>query len=453
MGLVIVANREPLREQEGRWVPSVGGLVTALLPVLARRGGVWVAWGDRTARERPTLPYPPNHPQFTVRRLYLSEREVSHYYYGMANRVLWPLAHYFIERTDLRREFYKEYARVNQRFAEATLEVWGTDDTVWVQDYQLMLVPGILRQARPEGRIGYFWHIPWPAVEVWRVLPWARALLRGVLGADVVGFHVEEYAENFLDAARRLLGAEVRDNLVCWEGRRVRIEAHPIGIDTRAYRHLSYDPKVRAEAQRIRREAGTEHILLGVDRLDYTKGILERLLAFERFLQANPYYRGRVTFYQVATPSRTRVESYRALKREIDEIVGRINGSFMRDGWVPVRYLYRAFTREQLAAFYRAADVALITPLRDGMNLVAQEFVAASEDGILVLSDLAGAAQVLPEALHVNPYDIEGVAQAIREAIRMPMRERYARISALKQRVEALDVHGWARRFLESLEV
>ncbi len=452
MGLVVVANRQPLRLHRGEWVAAVGGLATALLPLLQERRGVWVASAEGSPGEAPPAAPPAKPPPFQVRRVVLPEATMAGYYHGMSNRVLWPLSHYFIERVDLRREFFEAYRRTNEQFARLVLKEWQGDDPVWVHDYHLMLVPQMLRQARPEGRIGFFWHIPWPAVEVWRVLPWARTLLKGVLGADRIGLHIEDYVVNFLDACRVLLGARVEGHTVYWEGRRIQVEAHPIGIDTQAFQRFAEEPAVRKLAARLRQHAAAQSVVLGVERLDYTKGVLERLLAFERFLDAYPHYRGRVCLYQIAVPSRTRVESYRMLKRAVDEVVGRINGAYTTDRWVPVRYLYRSFPQRELAAFYRAADVALVTPLRDGMNLVAQEFVAVSNNGALILSELAGAASVLPEAIQVNPYDIEGMAHALREALEMGAAERQAALASMKERVHALDVRRWGQRFLEGLQ-
>ncbi|ADU50669.1 trehalose 6-phosphate synthase [Thermaerobacter marianensis DSM 12885] len=458
MSLVVVANREPLRQEAGTWVPSVGGLATALLPVLERRGGTWVAWGEKDAEALPLLTHPPGAPRFTVRRLALPAREVAGSYHGMANRTLWPLAHYFLERVEVRRSFYEAYRATNQRFAEAVLEAWRDPAApVWVHDYHLMLVPALLRATRPRGRIGFFWHIPWPPPEVWQVLPWARQLVEGVLGADLVGLHTPEYVENFLATCRLLTGAAVHGRRVRWQGREIRVEAHPIGIDTARFRQWAAEPRVRERAARIRRTAGSRFVLVGVDRLDYTKGIPERLAAWERLLERYPQWRGQVTLYQIAVPSRTRLASYRQLKRQVDEQVGRINGAFMHDGWLPVRYLYRAFPPRDLTAFYLAADAALITPLRDGMNLVAQEYAWVTENGVLILSSLAGAAAVLPEAVAVNPYDVDGLAEAIHGVLASLADERArqvwdARRAALKKRVAALDVHGWAERFLDSLE-
>lgn len=451
--LIVAANRAPLRLTDEGWTPAVGGLATALLPVLDRWGGVWVGMREPDEADLPlTQSYPEGDPRFTVRRVPLSADEFDAYYYGMANRVLWPVAHYMIEHLEMEPAFMATYEAVNRRFAEAIVEENRPGDVIWLQDYHLMLAPAYARQARPEVVLGHFWHIPWPAMEVFRVLPWARTLLRGLLGCDLIGFHVEEYVENFLESVRVLLGAPVAGNRVQWEGREVRVEAHPLGIDVAGFREMAASPEVQREAEALRAQLGVEKIVLGIDRLDYTKGILKRLLAFEAFLEQHPEYHGRVAFYQVATPSRTEVESYQQLKREVDEAVGRINGAFARTDWVPVHYHYRAYTQQELCAFYQAADVALITPLRDGMNLVTQEFVASSrERGVLVLSELTGAAYLMPEALQVNPYDQPGLVAALKEALEMSPAEQRARLHALQRQVETLDVHRWAERFLEAM--
>ncbi|MEW6754141.1 MAG: trehalose-6-phosphate synthase [Candidatus Latescibacterota bacterium] len=396
--------------------------------------------------------YPAQDPRFTVRRVPLSPEEVELYYQGMANRVLWPVSHYMAEHIEFNPAFMRAYAEVNQRFAAAVLEEAGDDDVIWAHDYHLMLVPQAIRQVRPAATIGYFWHIPWPGMELFRILPWARRLIQGMLSCDVVGFHVHEYVRNFLEGAHALLGAQVHGNRAGWQGRLVRAEAHPIGIDVAGFEHMAASDEVRREAEALRREIGTEFLVVGIDRLDYTKGILSRLLAFEDFLEQNPAYHGRVALCQVATPSRTEVESYQLIKREVDEAVGRINGAFASNNWVPVHYRYRTYSQQELCHFYRAADVALITPLRDGMNLVTQEFVAATEGGTLVLSELTGAAHLLPEALLVNPYDQESMVRAMGRALEMSAAEKRQRLRRLKDRVAALDVHRWAETFLQSLQ-
>jgi len=396
-------------------------------------------------------PYPAEDPTFKVRRVPLSSSELDNYYYGMANRVLWPVSHYMIQHLELKDPFITTYRDVNRKFAEAVLEESGGDDFIWFQDYHLMLAPRIVREARPDAVIGHFWHIPWPAMEVYRILPWSRELLRGMLGCDLIGFHVEEYVENFIESARVLLGAEVSGNRIYWEGHATRVEAHPIGIEVDRFKRMASSEDVQEQVDTLRGRFNTEHVVIGIDRLDYTKGVISRLLAFEQFLQENPAYHGKVTFYQIATPSRTKVASYQQLKREVDEAVGRINGQFARDDWVPVNYRYRTYTQRELCAYYRAADAALITPLRDGMNVVTQEFITATENGVLILSELTGAAYLLPEALQVNPYDQNGLAASIKEALEMPLNEKRERLSGLKATIEALDVHNWADKFMHSM--
>lgn len=445
MRLIIVANRAPIRKTIEGWTPSIGGLATALLPVLQDQGGVWVSMKED--EQIPTrLDYPVENPSFVVRRIALSEEELQNYYYGMANRVLWPISHYMMQHLELETAFMRDYSAINERFARAVVEEYEDGDYIWIQDYHLMMAPAHIREELPNATIAHFWHIPWPAMEVFRILPWARDLLEGMLGCDLIGFHVEEYVENFLESVRVLLGADVQGNTVHWHGRKIRVEAHPIGIDVERFERMSAD--VEREAHSLREEVGAEFLVVGIDRLDYTKGILSRLLAFEQFLKDYPEYHERVAFYQVATPSRTEVESYQQLKREVDEAVGRINGAFAKGNWVPVHYRYRSYTQQELCIFYRAADVGLITPLRDGMNLVTQEFIAANHRGVLVLSELTGAAYLLPEALQVNPYDHFALTGIIKEAIEMSNEEKLERLNQLKLRVEKLDVHRWADGFL-----
>jgi trehalose 6-phosphate synthase/phosphatase len=451
--LLIVANREPIRRNDGgQWLPSVGGLTSALLPVLEERGGGWIAWGEGDVETERVISFPPESPVLQVERLPLCEREVRNYYYGFSNRILWPLCHYFNEQMDIQHVFWSDYQEVNRRFAAATAARFEPGTAIWVHDYHLMLVPSLLRDTLPEARVGFFFHIPWPAPEEWGILPWARELVEGVLGADVVGFHTERYCSNFLAAAAELTGARVEGDTIHWQGREVRVEPHPIGIDTKRFMELADDPGTKAAATRIRQETAADYLLLGVDRLDYTKGVPERLLGFEHFLQNNPEYHERVTFFQISAPSRTRIESYQELKRSVDEIAGRINGTFMRGDWVPVRYLYRSHSQEELVAHYLAADAMLITPFRDGMNIVAQEFALTAERGLLILSRLTGASEVLDASILVNPYDIVSISDAIKEAVRTPLDARRELMTRLRLQVQELDVHRWAEGFLGSLE-
>ncbi len=455
MSLVLLANRAPIRPTEDGWVPGLGGLATALLPVLEERGGAWIAMREPDEDAPLTQPYPEADPRFTVHRVPLDAEAFEGYYNGMANRVLWPLSHYLVDHAEPDRVFWETYQAVNERFAEAALEAARGDARFWVQDYHLMLVPEKLRAARPDAPIGHFWHIPWPAPEVLRILPSARPLLRGMLGADLVGFHTEGYAENFRESARDLLGADIDGTTIHWEGRTIRAEAFPIGIDAARFEAMGVSEETARDAERLREAIGAELLVAAVDRLDYTKGLLLRLDAFEAFLHRYPEMHGRVALVQIATPSRTGIETYDQLKREVDEAVGRINGAFSEGNWEPIRYRYRAFDQAELAVLYRAADVAFVTPLRDGMNLVAHEFAAASRlerPGALVLSELTGAADYLDGAITANPYDTEGLALALYEALTLDAEARAQRLARMKAAVRRLDVHGWADRFLKALE-
>ncbi len=455
--LVVISNRLPFQvERRGgklHLTRSPGGLVAALDPVLHRRGGVWVGWPGVAQEDLEALGggelRPPGSAGLTYRPVSLSAHELSQYYAGFSNRTLWPLFHYFVGRTNIDDAAWSVYDRVNERFAQVAAADHHPDALFWVHDYQLLRVPYYLRRLVPKGRIAFFLHIPFPAADVFRVLPWSRTLMRGMLASDLIGLHVPAYVEHFLRCAERLLGCEVdyAAGIVRFEGREVSVQSHPIGIDVARVESLAAASNLPRGPERVAE-------VIGVDRLDYTKGIHERLLAVERLLESYGGYRGRVLFTQVLVPSRERVADYGELKREIDETVGRINGRFAEQGWSPIRYYVRSLPPAELVALYRQADVALVTPLRDGMNLVAKEYVAAQleNDGVLILSEMAGAAEELQEALLVNPLDIESVAGALHRALSMPDDERRARMSALRDRVRANDVRAWVTRFVEAAE-
>jgi trehalose 6-phosphate synthase/phosphatase len=451
--VAVVSNRLPFsaeRRHGGLTLArSPGGLVTALDPVLKRLGGVWVGWPGVPQEEIEAAGglAVPQEVGVCYRPVSLSAREVSQYYGGFANGTLWPLLHTFVGRTRIDAATWRVYERVNERFAGAVAEDARRGALVWVHDYHLLLVPHALRRLVPDARLAFFLHVPFPAADVFRVLPWSRNLLRGMLASDLVGFQIPAYADHFLACAERLLGCEVdrAAGIVRFEGREVSVQTHPISVDAEAIEQLAGVAGRRARDDRMAE-------ILGVDRLDYTKGLHERLLALERFLERYPQYHERVRFTQILVPSREHVADYRDLKREIDETVGRINGRFSEAGWTPIRYFVRSLPHEDLVPLYRQADVALVTPLRDGMNLVAKEYVIAQleNDGVLVLSEMAGAAEELQEALVVNPLDLDAVAQALHRALSMPEDERKARMSALRDRVRAHDVHAWVNRFLEA---
>ncbi len=458
--LLLVSNRLPVTVKAEKdhvsVVRSPGGLATGLSRPHERSGGVWVGWpGDVSRLSAPQRAQVDS--QLAALRcvpLYLSPSEVSRYYEGYANRVLWPLCHYLLDRVPRQERDWEAYSKVNERFAELTARQYQKGDIIWVHDYQLMLVPAMLRERLPEARIGYFHHIPFPASELFRTLPHRKELLRGLLGADVVGFHTPGYVHHFSSTLLRVLGLETDMDQVNHEGRPVRLGTFPMGIDTGVFEGLAQDAGVLEEVRAMRERALGQRLLVGVDRLDYTKGIPRRLLAVQRLLEREPSLRGRLRFIQVAVPSRTQVADYAAYRDTVDELVGRINGLYGSVHNVPIHYLYRSFNERQLVALYRAADVMLVTPIRDGMNLVAKEFCAArpDEDGVLVLSEFAGAATELREALTVNPYDVDAMADAIEQALEMPAEERRERMRGMREKVKSKDVHWWVGNFLDTLQ-
>ncbi|MBL9105272.1 MAG: bifunctional alpha,alpha-trehalose-phosphate synthase (UDP-forming)/trehalose-phosphatase [Myxococcales bacterium] len=450
--LLVVSNRLPVtvHTAQGRATvtASAGGLATGLRGPFERSQGLWIGWPgslarlDVDAREQVlaglrdlrTVP------------IELTARDVRSYYEDFSNGVVWPLFHYLLDRIPMRSGKWDAYVRVNAKFADAVAAVHRPGDTVWVHDYHLMLLPGLLRERLPDARIGFFLHIPFPASEVFRLLPWRAEVLRGLLGADLIGFHTPAYARNFSSAVVRLLGHEPMFDEVVVDGRKIRFGAFPMGIDPSTFTGDAPPPDLQLRPG--------ERLLLGVDRLDYTKGIRRRLFAVDRVLQRRPDLRGKLRVVQIAVPSREQVDAYEQFQQRVEQTVGQINGRWSTLESAPIHYLHRGFSQAELLGLYRAADVMLVTPLRDGMNLVAKEFAAArtDDDGVLVLSEFAGAADEMPEALQVNPYDVDGMAAAIEHALDMPAEERRARMTRLRARVLELDVHRWADDFLATLQ-
>ncbi|HEY6461338.1 MAG TPA: bifunctional alpha,alpha-trehalose-phosphate synthase (UDP-forming)/trehalose-phosphatase, partial [Polyangiaceae bacterium] len=457
--LILVSNRLPVTVEINGGVgvkKSSGGLVAGLRGPHEASGGTWVGWPGDVSKldDEQRAQLDAQLAEMRCVPVHLTPDQVSRYYDGFSNGVLWPLFHYLLDRIPPTSQEWNDYRDVNERFAEAAARAWQPGDLVWVHDYQLMLVPQMVRQRVPSARIGFFLHIPFPAAEVLRILPWRQQILEGLLGADLVGFHTFTYRSHFSASLLRILGLPTRGDHVYFDGRDIRLGAFPLGVDAERLGALSADPAVAHDVEAIRAEAGGQKMLLGIDRLDYTKGIPRRLLAFERFLERDPAWRGKVRLVQVAVPSRGEVPSYQEFRRTVDELVGRINGAYSTVDWVPIHYVHRSMTEAQVVALYRAADVMLVTPLRDGMNLVAKEFVTCrtDEEGVLVLSELAGAAEEMGEALQVNPYDVEAMAQAYADALTMNEDERRVRMRALRQRIGSGDVHTWARSFIEELE-
>ena len=469
--LVVVANRLPVerqRDQDGtwQWKPSAGGLVTALEPIVERSGGVWIGWPGvaRDPDEEPMQPFEvagaTEGKPLRIVPVELSEDEVERYYEGFSNATLWPLYHDVITQPEYHRIWWEAYEEVNERFAEAVAATAQPGARVWVQDYQLQLVPRLVRRLRPDVSIGYFDHIPFPPYGLYAQLPWRRRILEGLLGADLIGFQRIGDARNFAQAVRRLLGATVHQGRVEVPAgygvpiRSARFGAFPISVDAASWSAMGADPQVRERATQIRGELGNpETVLLGVDRLDYTKGIGQRLKAYGELLAEGGVDVRDVVLVEMAVPTRGRVPAYQDLRDDVELAVSRINGRFSTVGRAAVSYMHRSMPRREIAALYVAADVLLVTSVRDGMNLVAKEYVAArtDNDGVLILSEFTGAADELRQALIVNPHDVDDLKEAIVRATNMPIRERRRRMRQLRRTVRTHDVDAWSNGFLEEL--
>jgi trehalose 6-phosphate synthase len=448
--VVAVANRLPVQHGDNGWELSPGGLVTALRPVMSTHRGAWVGWDGGTRGMPQSLP----DSKVQLVPIGLSAAQVRNYYHGFANATLWPLLHNSIEKPRLERAWWFAYRDVNLIFADRVIRALDAqpDAIAWVHDYHLMLVPQLVRDRRPDQPIGFFLHVPWPSPDIFARLPWREQILTGLLGADVVSFHTDEYRGNFLRACARLLsgsGVEVHgSSVVMSDGRVVTVTTAPISIDAEEFAQHATDPDTSREIQALREQFSGRALLLGVDRLDYTKGIIERLLAVEQLLERNPELRTGLVFLQVAVPSRDDVREYRQLRSTVEQHIGRINGKFTEPGSdVPVHYLYRGLSQQQLTAYYALANALLVTPLIDGMNLVCKEYVtvqhALGGSGALVLSEFTGAADELSQAVLCNPFDVEGLSYRIEQALRMTVTDRRSALAAMAERVRTHDVHRW----------
>lgn len=450
--LVIVSNRVP---DIGKGPPS-GGLAVALKAALDQHGGVWMGWSGKSsgAREPGPLRFE-ERGRITFALSDLSRRDLSEYYAGFANSVLWPLCHYRLDLTDYARKDMAGYFRVNRFFAERLKPLIQPDDAIWIHDYHMIPMASELRRLGVENRIGFFMHIPWPPPDVFLTLPVHEAIIGGLAAYDVVGFQTTHDVENFASGLKREgIGGDVGDGWLEAYGRRFRAGAFPIGIDTRTFADMARKSVQTASVRRFAESLEGRDLIIGVDRLDYSKGLTHRIDGYERFLTANPDYLGRTTLLQVTPKSRTEVPGYAAMQHEVAESAGRVNGALGRLDWVPIRYVNRAINQNVLAGLYRLADICLVTPLRDGMNLVAKEFIAAQDPddpGVLVLSRFAGAAQELDGAILVNPYDIEAVGYAIAQGLSMPVEARRERFLPMLKRIEEHDISHWCASFLKTL--
>jgi trehalose 6-phosphate synthase len=454
--LVIVANRLPvdrtvLEDGSSSWRRSPGGLVSALAPVMTANEGAWIGWPGDVVEDLDVF----EHEGVTLVPVSISHQEYEEYYEGFSNATLWPLYHDVVAKPEFHREWWDAYVAVNRRFAEAAAEIAAEGATVWVQDYQLQLVPALLRELRSDLRIGFFLHIPFPPAELFSQLPWRRELLEGLLGADLVGFQLSGAAQNFVRLVRQRVGHKThRDTVDLPDGRVVTAKAFPISIDTAVFEELAASAAVQTRAKQIRADLGNPtKVFLGIDRLDYTKGIYARLRAFSELINDGHFTVEEAAFVQVASPSRERVDQYRRLRNDIDRLVGHINGDLGRIGRPAISYLNASFPQSEMAALYVASDIMVVTPFRDGMNLVAKEYVACrlEDDGALVLSEFAGAADELRQAWLVNPYDINGMKAQMLAAYDAGPKDLGRRMRAMRKTVRDHDVSHWATAFLGDL--
>jgi trehalose 6-phosphate synthase/phosphatase len=459
--LILVSNRLSVsvhKKKEGlEFRPSMGGLATGLSALQQKEQVRWIGWcglasEDLSPEEQAQIAQTLRERHHSL-AVTLSEEDLKSFYYGFCNNVIWPLFHYFPSYAFYDNYLWESYQRVNGLYLDRVLEVAGPEDTIWVHDYQLMLLPMLIRRHLKDARIGFFLHIPFPSFEVFRLLPWRSELLTGLLGADLIGFHSYDYARHFISSVRRLLGVENNMGYVQFEHRLSSVDVFPMGIDYKKYSTALDNPKVEREIERATEELQGVKVILSVDRLDYTKGIPQRLRAYEQLLEYNPHYREKVVLLLIVVPSRTKVHRYRTLKREVDELISTINGRFGTIGWVPIHYFYRGFAFDRLAAFYGLADVLLVTPLRDGMNLVAKEFVAIHRErrGVLILSETAGSAREMGEALRINPNNSEEIASALKSALEMEEGEQIERNKVMNERLRRYDIEAWTQDFLTKL--
>ena len=458
--LIVAANRLPISvgKREGRFHfrQSPGGLAVGLASMPDSLERLWMGWpGVSSERLKPEEK---DHVRDLLAEenctpVFLSQRQIDQYYLGFCNKTIWPLFHYFQTRTVFEERFWKSYKQVNHLFCDEVLRVARPGDSVWVHDFQLMLLPRLLREEIPELNIGYFLHIPWPSFEVFRLLPWREEILSGLLGADLIGFHTYDYVRHFLSSVSRIAGLEHTLGEVNVDNRVAKVDAFPMGIDYEKYAGAINDPEVKKEVDKIYKTVGKRKLVISIDRLDYTKGIVERLEAFDWFLSTNPQYKGKVTLVIVAVPSRTGIEDYKLLRERLEQLVSRVNGEHGALGYTPVWYLYRFMPFQKLTALYNVADAALITPLRDGMNLIAKEFIATKADGhgVLILGEMTGAASELGEALIVNANDKMAIVRALKEALEMPLQEQCERNRLMQERLQRYGITRWCKDFLHCL--
>lgn len=467
---IILSNRLPLQisfeNNNLKVTPSVGGLATGLKSFHRDGDSIWIGWSGLTEEEVPEGRIEDVKKQARKEAcvaINFTNEEIDGFYYGFSNRSIWPLFHYFMEYTHWDEDHWAIYKKVNQKYADVVLENYEEGDLIWVHDYQLLLVPQMIREQQPKAHIGFFNHIPFPSYEVFRTLPWRDEILKGMLGANLIGFHTYDYERHFISAVSRILRHQVEFNQISLPDRIVKVDSFPMGIDYEkfekaALEHYEKSSSNHSELQsRLNlhsRSSPDSQLILSIDRLDYTKGIANRIRAFEYFLGKYPEYIEKIRLVMLAVPSRSNVPQYQLLKKEVDELVGRINGKFATVNWIPIWYFYRSMPFENLIDLYTSCNIALITPIRDGMNLVAKEYIATRTDktGVLILSEMAGASQEMSESILINPNNFEQIADAIKQAIQMPKEEQMRRNEVLQKRLKRYSVEKWAKDFMKALE-
>ncbi|MBC7566727.1 MAG: bifunctional alpha,alpha-trehalose-phosphate synthase (UDP-forming)/trehalose-phosphatase [Pedobacter sp.] len=454
---IIVSNRLPVKitEQNGEYIlrPSEGGLATGLGSVYKTGNNVWVGWPgievpedrqDEVRRKLATLNLIP---------VFLTNEEINLYYEGFSNEILWPIFHYVATYANFDQSYWDSYKSVNEKFSQEVIYHLNDGDTVWIHDYQLLLLPCYLRSNKPQVTIGFFQHIPFPSYEIFRLIPWREELIEGILGADLLGFHTFDDVRHFLSAASRLSSAKPSENVIIHKNRQIVVEAFPMGIDNDKFENLTKNIKVARHSAAFKEIHKNQKVILSIDRLDYSKGILQRLQALELLLQLHPEYIEKIELFMIIVPSRDTVPKYKELRDNIDQLVGNINSRFRTINWVPIHYFYRSFSVEFLSALYSIADICLVTPMRDGMNLVSKEYVASrvKNDGVLILSEMAGASKELNDALIVNPNNIGDIMKAIVDAINMPTEEQVTRMTSMRYIVKKFNINLWVKNFMDKL--
>lgn len=459
--LIIVSNRGPYVKRKGKLEKTAGGLVSALDPIMQKNGGVWIAAGEKESGAiggHSRTMVPPDTPSYCQKSIWLSPGDEDNYYNGYSNRFLWPLCHMTLDRVYLRRAYWTAYQKVNGMFAGAVLEGAGDRDIIWLQDYHLALCAGYIKEVKPKFTVLQFWHIPWPPYDIFRICPQRRDILEGLLSNDLLGFQLDTFCKNFMTCVEKELdaGIDYKEGFIHYRGHTTKVKAFPISVDFSWFTDKASTKRAKAAWTRFRNSLNLPPeglVGIGVDRLEYTKGLIKRLETLDLFFSKYPRYRRRFTFVQVAVPTR-RVEPYLSYKARVENMVAAINEKYRDDGWEPIRYIDYRLSHEELAAIYRGAELAIISSVYDGMNLVAKEYVASQVDekGVLLLSEFAGAADGIPGAILINPYDTEGFADAIRDALQMPASEKRKFMEASRSYIEENDIFKWVADILGEVE-